>query len=437
MRGRDLLEQARDVLRLERLREALRELRRGQQVGGVGRDLAVLEQAAEEAAWTRACAPWSAARRPSGRGGRPSGAAPCSRPRGVEAVRGGPGGEFGGVGAVGLAGAFGGAAALQVGVEGAQRGAPAVLTAAAVPWDGRERVLHRYLDRSDRHAATGWSRPGVTPSDDPPPRPWHPVRGDRDASTLWYAVMRKQTQGRLHRHPLHSPLRAPCLPPAGGWQEVAPEDVDGGAAGVAAGPLTRLSWSAPRRCPARRGARGSRASARAARSDRRSGDRHLADPARRARACAFGVDAPAHRSCSVDLAAERERGLADRRSRSSPRSCRRAARAAVERGLPRVLRVSRISLAEALDDRLHVRRGTLLGLLVVRSSRVVGPDRCDLAVVSVRKSCRAGRARSVHSPPVLRRSSMMLCIRSPVLPDGRVVVALDAPAAGLGRVVSV
>jgi hypothetical protein len=28
-----------------------------------------------------------------------------------------------------------------------------------------------------------------------PPRPWFPIRGDRDASTLWYAVMRKQERG--------------------------------------------------------------------------------------------------------------------------------------------------------------------------------------------------------------------------------------------------
>ena len=27
-----------------------------------------------------------------------------------------------------------------------------------------------------------------------PPRPWHPV-GPSDASTMWYAVMRKQTRG--------------------------------------------------------------------------------------------------------------------------------------------------------------------------------------------------------------------------------------------------
>jgi hypothetical protein len=28
-----------------------------------------------------------------------------------------------------------------------------------------------------------------------PPRPWFPIRGDSDASTLWYAVMRKKERG--------------------------------------------------------------------------------------------------------------------------------------------------------------------------------------------------------------------------------------------------
>jgi len=37
---------------------------------------------------------------------------------------------------------------------------------------------------------------GVTPpSAAPPPRPWHPIRGTGDATTLWYAVMRKQVRG--------------------------------------------------------------------------------------------------------------------------------------------------------------------------------------------------------------------------------------------------
>ena len=36
----------------------------------------------------------------------------------------------------------------------------------------------------------------VSPDDaDPPPKPWHRVQGPGDASTMWYAVMRKRTRG--------------------------------------------------------------------------------------------------------------------------------------------------------------------------------------------------------------------------------------------------
>jgi hypothetical protein len=59
----------------------------------------------------------------------------------------------------------------------------------------------------------------------PPSLPWHPVRGDRDASTLWYAVMRKETKGvfigtLVIRHSSH---HASLLEQ--GWQEVAPEEI--------------------------------------------------------------------------------------------------------------------------------------------------------------------------------------------------------------------
>jgi hypothetical protein len=79
---------------------------------------------------------------------------------------------------------------------------------------------------------------GVTRPQDPPPRPWHPVRGDRDASTLWYAVMRKETKGIFIgtlciRHSDHHASLA-----AQGWQEVAPEEIDGGEAGVSPSPWT-------------------------------------------------------------------------------------------------------------------------------------------------------------------------------------------------------
>jgi hypothetical protein len=67
---------------------------------------------------------------------------------------------------------------------------------------------------------------GVTTSDVVPPRPWHPVRGDRDASTLWYAVMRKQVKGvyigtLTIRHQDH---HASLLNE--GWQEVPKEEIE-------------------------------------------------------------------------------------------------------------------------------------------------------------------------------------------------------------------
>ncbi|MBI5106849.1 MAG: hypothetical protein HZB46_18015 [Solirubrobacterales bacterium] len=64
---------------------------------------------------------------------------------------------------------------------------------------------------------------GVADEDAPPPRPWHPVQGTRDASTLWYAVMRKRTRGIFIGTLVirHSDHHASLL--QDGWEEV---DVD-------------------------------------------------------------------------------------------------------------------------------------------------------------------------------------------------------------------
>jgi hypothetical protein len=64
---------------------------------------------------------------------------------------------------------------------------------------------------------------GVTDPAEQPPRPWHPIQGTRDASTMWYAVMRKRERGvfigtLVLRHTSH---HASLL--QRGWQEV---DVD-------------------------------------------------------------------------------------------------------------------------------------------------------------------------------------------------------------------
>jgi hypothetical protein len=64
---------------------------------------------------------------------------------------------------------------------------------------------------------------GVADAGDRPPRPWHPIQGTGDATTMWYAVMRRRERGvfigtLVLRHSTHhaSLLQA-------GWHEV---DVD-------------------------------------------------------------------------------------------------------------------------------------------------------------------------------------------------------------------
>jgi hypothetical protein len=54
----------------------------------------------------------------------------------------------------------------------------------------------------------------------PPPRPWHPIQGTGDATTMWYAVLRKRERGvfigtLVLRHTSH---HASLL--QSGWQEV-------------------------------------------------------------------------------------------------------------------------------------------------------------------------------------------------------------------------
>jgi hypothetical protein len=61
---------------------------------------------------------------------------------------------------------------------------------------------------------------GVSDADGLPPRPWHRVQGSVDASTMWYAVMRKQERGvyigtLVLRHGDHHTLLSQT-----GWAEV-------------------------------------------------------------------------------------------------------------------------------------------------------------------------------------------------------------------------
>jgi hypothetical protein len=66
---------------------------------------------------------------------------------------------------------------------------------------------------------------GVTGAAEQPPRPWHPIQGTRDATTMWYAVMRKRERGvfigtLVLRHTAH---HASLLQQ--GWQEIEPSRI--------------------------------------------------------------------------------------------------------------------------------------------------------------------------------------------------------------------
>ena len=66
---------------------------------------------------------------------------------------------------------------------------------------------------------------GVIDGSDGPPRPWLRIQGTSDASTLWYAIMRKRERGiflgtLVMRHSDH---HARLLEQ--GWEEIANEQV--------------------------------------------------------------------------------------------------------------------------------------------------------------------------------------------------------------------
>jgi hypothetical protein len=61
---------------------------------------------------------------------------------------------------------------------------------------------------------------GMVDERNEPPRPWHPIQGTGDATTMWYAVLRKQERGvfigtLVLRHTSH---HASLL--QSGWQEI-------------------------------------------------------------------------------------------------------------------------------------------------------------------------------------------------------------------------
>jgi hypothetical protein len=71
---------------------------------------------------------------------------------------------------------------------------------------------------------------GIAREDGPPPRPWLRIQGTGDASTMWYAVMRRQERGvyigtLVFRHAPHHTLLLER-----GWEEVPVGQIGVGAA---------------------------------------------------------------------------------------------------------------------------------------------------------------------------------------------------------------
>lgn len=66
---------------------------------------------------------------------------------------------------------------------------------------------------------------GVADAAGTPPRPWLRVQGTGDASTMWYAVMRRRERGvfigtLVLRHSAHHALLL-----RSGWEEIAPDAI--------------------------------------------------------------------------------------------------------------------------------------------------------------------------------------------------------------------
>jgi hypothetical protein len=85
-----------------------------------------------------------------------------------------------------------------------------------------------FIDTSTGQVATQRQlvEAGLAPADALPPRPWFRIQGTGDATTMWYAVMRKRVREGVFIGALcfrHSEHHASLL--QGGWQEVEPDEI--------------------------------------------------------------------------------------------------------------------------------------------------------------------------------------------------------------------
>jgi hypothetical protein len=85
-----------------------------------------------------------------------------------------------------------------------------------------------FIDTSTGQVATQRQlvEAGIAPSDELPPRPWLRIQGTGDASTMWYAVLRKEVRDGVFIGAIairHQDHHASLLHQ--GWQEIPPAEL--------------------------------------------------------------------------------------------------------------------------------------------------------------------------------------------------------------------
>jgi hypothetical protein len=92
------------------------------------------------------------------------------------------------------------------------------------------------IDYEDGRVATKrqLAEAGLVDDEDRPLKPWHPIQGPSDASTMWYSVMRKRTRGIFIGTLCIRHTDRQASLEGEGWEEVPLERI-----GVAASPSTQ------------------------------------------------------------------------------------------------------------------------------------------------------------------------------------------------------
>jgi hypothetical protein len=80
-----------------------------------------------------------------------------------------------------------------------------------------------YIHTGDGRVATRrqLAHAGVLDDSGEPTRPWHPIQGPRDASTMWYSVLRKREHGVFIGTLSIRHTGRPASLVEAGWEEVA------------------------------------------------------------------------------------------------------------------------------------------------------------------------------------------------------------------------